>query len=184
MSSADHQTAAMPSCLSPEALVPANQRLYAFRTDPSRAAARSVVVLTARPQQLQHSTAIDCCHTVYWALGGDAGKSAAIPERNGVPVMQPGSLASLCAAIALLIAAAIVAMEAGLLFPGKVQPCASILSGLLACVFLARAVGDFRYVRFFKKSVGSKFAYLDTWVFWPLCVLLALSIADAIARAF
>jgi len=121
---------------------------------------------------------------VYWALGGRAGNSAALPERNGVQIIQPGPLATLSVAIALLIAAGIVAIEAGLLFRGEFQPAVFILCVLLAVVFLARAVGDFRYVGFFKKNLGSRFAYLDTWVFSPLCVLLALLIVDAITGAF
>jgi hypothetical protein len=121
---------------------------------------------------------------VYWALGGHAGKSVSVPEQNGVRVIQPGPLSTLAVALALLIAAGIVATQAGLLFRGRFQPTVFILSVGLATVFLARAVGDFRYVGFFKKRVGSKFAHLDTWVFSPLCVLLAVLIADAILGAF
>jgi hypothetical protein len=120
---------------------------------------------------------------VYWALGGRAGMSAAIPERNGRPVFQPGAVTPLFVAVALLIAAAIVAMQAGLIWRGAFQPYVRILSVALAVIFLARAIGDFRYVGFFKRIVGSRFARLDTYVFSPLCVLLALSIADAIVGA-
>jgi hypothetical protein len=120
---------------------------------------------------------------IYWALGGRAGKSAAIPERNGRPVIRPGALTTLFVAVALLIAATVVAMQAGLILPGAFQPGVRILSVALACVFLARAIGDFRYVGFFKRIVGSRFARLDTWVFSPLCVLMAVSIADAIVGA-
>jgi len=120
---------------------------------------------------------------IYWALGGQMGKSAAVPERNGRKVFQPGSLATLIVAIALLIAATIVAIEAGLIFKNKFQPYVSILSLALALVFLARAVGDFRYVGFFKRIVGTRFARLDTWFFSPLCMVLALLIADAIVGA-
>ncbi len=121
---------------------------------------------------------------LYWAMGGRLGKSAAVPERNGLPAFEPGALATLGVAVALLIAAAIVAIQAGLIFQGGFQPYAFILSVALALVFLARAVGDFRYVGFFKRVVGSRFARLDTWVFSPLCVLLALLIADVLTGAF
>jgi hypothetical protein len=121
---------------------------------------------------------------IYWALGGHAGKSAAIPERNGRPVLRPGALTTLFVAVALLIAATIVAMQAGLIWRGAFQPYVRILSVALACVFLARAIGDFRYVGFFKSIVGSRFAHLDSYVFSPLCVLLSLSIADAIVGFF
>ncbi len=121
---------------------------------------------------------------IYWAMGGRSGKAVAVPERNGLPAFKPGALATLGVAVALLIAAAIVAIQAGFIFQGKFQPYVFILSVALALVFLARAVGDFRYVGFFKRVVGSRFARLDTWVFSPLCVLLALLIADAIVGAF
>lgn len=35
---------------------------------------------------------------------------------------------------------------------------------------LARAVGDFRLVGFFKKVKGSEFALMDTLLYSPLCV--------------
>ena len=41
-------------------------------------------------------------------------------------------------------------------------------------VLLARAVGDFRYVGFFKRVRGSRFATLDSRYFSPLCLILGL----------
>jgi hypothetical protein len=120
---------------------------------------------------------------IYWALGGRAGKSAAVPERNGRPVIRPSALTTLLVAAALLIAATIVAIQAGLILRSAFQPYARDLSVGLACVFPARAIGDFRYVGFFKRIVGSRFACLDTYFYSPLCMVLALSIADAIVGA-
>ena len=121
---------------------------------------------------------------VYWALGGRTGKSAAIPERHGLPAIRPSSTATFLVAMALLIAASVVAIQAGLILQGQFQPYVLVVSVLLAVIFLARAVGDFRYVGFFKRIVGSRFARLDTWVFSPLCILLAFLIVDAIVGAF
>jgi hypothetical protein len=42
---------------------------------------------------------------------------------------------------------------------------------------LARAVGDFRYVGFFKRVRDSRFATLDTRVYSPLCFVLAAGVA-------
>jgi len=50
-------------------------------------------------------------------------------------------------------------------------------TGLLALVFFARGVGDFRYVGFFKSIKGSLFAMRDTYVYSPLCMVLAAMIA-------
>ncbi len=51
------------------------------------------------------------------------------------------------------------------------------LSVALALGLLARAVGDFKYVGFFKKLRDSRFATLDSWLYSPLCLLLAAGVA-------
>ena len=43
---------------------------------------------------------------------------------------------------------------------------------------LARAIGEFRLVGFFKTVKGSLFARMDTLFFSPLCVLLSLGLAS------
>jgi len=48
-------------------------------------------------------------------------------------------------------------------------------------VLLARAVGDFKYVGFFKTVRASRFAVLDTWFYSPLCALLALGALWSVA---
>ena len=47
----------------------------------------------------------------------------------------------------------------------------------LALGLLARAIGEFNYVGFFKRVRGSRFARLDTLVYSPLCLLLAIGVA-------
>jgi len=46
----------------------------------------------------------------------------------------------------------------------------------LASVFLARAIGDFRFVGFFKRVHGSRFAHWDTALYSPLCLVIGLAI--------
>jgi len=43
----------------------------------------------------------------------------------------------------------------------------------MAVVFAARAVGDFKYVGFFKSIKGTTFALWDTRVYSPLNVVVA-----------
>jgi hypothetical protein len=45
-----------------------------------------------------------------------------------------------------------------------------------------RAIGDFRYVGFFKRIRDSKFARLDTLAYSPLCAALAVLIGIAAYR--
>ena len=48
---------------------------------------------------------------------------------------------------------------------------------VVAVAFLARAMGEFRYVGFFKRVRGTQFADLDTRVYSPLCLALGLATA-------
>jgi Protein of unknown function (DUF3995) len=118
---------------------------------------------------------------VYWAAGGRFGKSVSVPEHDGRKTMNPGAASTLGVAACLVVAAAIIAVRAGVLQADVLQTggfgwLAWIGTWVLAVVFAARAIGDFRYVGFFKRVRGSRFARLDTYVYSPLCGLLAVLI--------
>ena len=52
---------------------------------------------------------------------------------------------------------------------------------VLGLVFVLRAVGNLRTFGFFKTVRGTLFSEWDTWLYSPLCVLLAL-LAAGLAR--
>jgi hypothetical protein len=52
----------------------------------------------------------------------------------------------------------------------------------LALGLVARAVGEFKYVGFFKRVRGSRFARLDTLLYSPLCLLLAVGVTLVAGR--
>lgn len=115
---------------------------------------------------------------VYWAFGGRLGKRAAIPEQDGVPLLRPTMLGTLAVATALLAGACVVASRAGWLWPNLYPGAIAFAVVALALIFAVRAVGDFRYVGFFKRVRGSRFARMDSVCYSPLCVALSLSIAS------
>jgi uncharacterized protein DUF3995 len=114
---------------------------------------------------------------VYWAAGGRRGIDAVIPTQGGRRTLTPSRLATLTVAAALAVAALIAVGATGML--GAVAPEWLIRTGLvvLAAVFGLRAVGDFRLIGFTKRVKGTRFARLDTRVFSPLCVGLAVACA-------
>lgn len=114
---------------------------------------------------------------LYWAAGGTAWKAGAIPSRDGVPVLSPSALSTFLVGIALLGMAAVVGSTAGLLPPFLPAGLLRGTSAVLALIFAARAIGEFRYVGFFKRVQGSAFAGRDTYLYSPLCLLLAILIA-------
>ncbi|GIL38302.1 DUF3995 domain-containing protein [Roseiterribacter gracilis] len=112
---------------------------------------------------------------VYWALGGRWGKDAAVPRRaTGERLFEPSSRSTWLVALALAIAAYSVRLAVR---AGPLHTIAAIAVALLALAFLARAIGDFRWVGAFKRERESKFAQLDTRYFVPLCLLLAVACA-------
>ncbi len=114
---------------------------------------------------------------VYWGLGGRIGFKAALPELpSGELAFTPPAALTLLVAMGLVIAAlAILAVGRLLVLP---LPMAVLRIGVaqLAFVFALRAVGEFRYIGFFKKIRGSRFARYDTLYYSPLCLALGLTL--------
>jgi hypothetical protein len=113
---------------------------------------------------------------VYWACDGKITAGAAVPESHGRPAFSPSRAATALVAGCLAAAAYVVAVAGGLL-SSPLAPLARVASFALALLLLARAVGDFRLVGFFKRVRGSRFARLDTAVYSPLCLMLGLAAA-------
>jgi hypothetical protein len=112
----------------------------------------------------------------YWALGGRTGHAAAVPQAQDRPLFVPSALATLVVSIALTACAVLVAASAGLIVSAAPAAWVTWTAFVLAFGLLARAVGDFRYVGFFKRVRGSTFARLDSAVYAPLCLGLALAV--------
>lgn len=111
------------------------------------------------------------------ALAPATGESGAVPSIQGKPLFVPSAKATVGVGVALIAFAALVAGTAGFLplpLPGVVLVW---LSYALALGLLVRAIGEFKYVGFFKRVRGSRFAKLDTLVYSPLCLVLAVSVA-------
>ena len=79
--------------------------------------------------------------------------------------------------VVLLLFAGLVAATGCLLEVGVPPRLLSWLSLALALGLLARAIGEFKYVGFFKRVRGSRFARLDTLIYSPLCLSLAIGVA-------
>ena len=113
----------------------------------------------------------------YMALVPSAGTSGAVPSIEGKPLFIPSRKATIAVGVMLLLFACLVAATGGLVDVGISPLVLRWASFALALGLLARAIGDFRYVGFFKRIRGSRFATLDSFVFSPICLLLALGVA-------
>ena len=123
---------------------------------------------------------------VYWACGGRWGWNVALPERPAptapdsatarVKLFTPSRAATLGVGCALAMAALLVSLRAGLFAPPLRHWALTTILTTIAVVFLARAIGDCHWVGFFKNVRNSTFARLDTAVYSPLCIALAVGL--------
>jgi hypothetical protein len=111
----------------------------------------------------------------YWSFGGQWGKRAAVPTKNDhTSVIAPGFLSSFIVASGLLGFGLFNLTEVKSLdlpMPPLIKK-----SGpwVIAIIFLARAVGDFKYIGFFKKIRHTRFGEKDTKFFSPLCLVIGI----------
>ena len=111
---------------------------------------------------------------VYWGIAGVSGRSAALPEVDGRPVFQPSRAACFGVAAALFAATCVLLVSAGHLPSLGLPWLGAVGAATVGAGLVARAIGDFRYVGFFKRIHGSDFALLDTRLFSPFCLALGV----------
>jgi len=114
---------------------------------------------------------------LYMAFTGTSSESAAVPSLHGKPLFVPTARSTVAVGVVLVLFATLVAATSGILSLGLPRIVLSWFSYALALGLLARAIGEFKYVGFFKTIRGSRFATMDTLVYSPLCLLLAAGVA-------
>ncbi|MEX0289037.1 MAG: DUF3995 domain-containing protein [Flavobacteriaceae bacterium] len=110
----------------------------------------------------------------YWALGGKWGFLASLPTtKQGKTVLNPKKIDSTLVGLFLL---AFTVFYFNLIFTFFHLPSQSnkYIGWSIALLFLIRAVGDFKYIGFFKKIKETAFAKMDQNYFSPLCLTIAI----------
>lgn len=113
----------------------------------------------------------------YMASGSFSGGSGAVPSADGKPVFVPSKPSTIAVGLILCFFAGLVAATSGAIPSALPAAALKWLSVALAVGLFARAIGEFRYVGFFKKVRGSRFATIDTLFYSPLCLALAVGVA-------
>ncbi len=112
----------------------------------------------------------------YWALGGKVFLAAAIPCVDGRPAFVPGRAMTAAVGGALLLCALLVVTLSRSTRMPSMDTALSGVGYALATALLVRAVGDFRLLGFFKRVRDGRFACLDSLVYSPLCLMLAVGV--------
>jgi hypothetical protein len=110
----------------------------------------------------------------YWALGGRWGSAYTVPTINGRRIFDPSPLATWVVCGLLGLAVIIVAGKAAWIAHGPLPLLFDVGIWGLGLVFALRAVGNLRTFGFLKIVKGTPFADWDTWLYSPLCLLIAL----------
>ena len=112
---------------------------------------------------------------IYWAFGGKSGAAASVPtnEKN-IPVIKPGFMDCLAVAAGLFCFGAFVLIRSGIFSLSMPGWLFNYGLWLISAIFFLRAIGEFKYVGFFKKIKNTRFAQMDTKYYSPLCLLIVV----------
>lgn len=115
---------------------------------------------------------------VYWSFGGQWGMAVALPElphRPGAKAFMPGPILTLMVAAGLTAMAGLHLAKLGWLPLPLSEKWLRYSLLAVGGIFFLRAIGDFRYVGFFKPITDSAFAKMDTVYYVPLCLVLSIN---------
>lgn len=111
----------------------------------------------------------------YWAFGGKWGFETALPTNDqGKRVLNPRAIDSIVVGMGLTAFGCIHLLSAGLIVLNALGWFANHGLWIVGGVFFLRAVGDFRYVGFFKRVKGTNFSRADSVYYSPLCFGIAV----------
>ena len=113
----------------------------------------------------------------YWASGGKQWADRVLPQFGEKKVLQPNAFMTIFVATVFLTFTLIVANQ--LLRVIDTANYGNILTLAIGFIFIARAIGDFKFVGFGKKVTNTTFAYYDTKIFTPYSLSIGLAVVIA-----
>jgi hypothetical protein len=111
-----------------------------------------------------------------WVIGGKFGFEESLPTKeNGERVLNPKRIDSAIVGIGLTAFGIFYMLKSGLIEYNLPEWIMKYGSWIIPTIFLLRAIGEFKYVGFFKSVKETDFGKLDTKLFSPLCLVIAIS---------
>jgi hypothetical protein len=112
----------------------------------------------------------------YWLMGGKWGLASSLPSNPSTHdfLFKPSIMATIVVAVGLLLFAMITLGNAGVLPFSIDQRYFRYGDMFISIIFLMRAVGDFKYVGFFKSIRETLFAKMDSKFYVPLCLFISI----------
>lgn len=111
---------------------------------------------------------------LYWATGKQWGLATAIPTTtSGEKLLNPGPVDCVVVGVGLVAMGIFYVLLSGFIQHSFPEWIFNSVGWIIPIIFFIRAIGDFNYVGFFKRTKGTAFASADTRFFSPLCLVLA-----------
>jgi glucan phosphoethanolaminetransferase (alkaline phosphatase superfamily) len=111
----------------------------------------------------------------YWLFGGKWGLKKVIPTKeNQLSKLSIPKIATLIVALVLVIFGLIYLVKSGLTNVQVPNYVIQYVYWIIPVIFILRAIGDFKYVGFFKKVKNTEFAKADSKWFVPLCLTIGI----------
>jgi hypothetical protein len=112
---------------------------------------------------------------VYWLFGGKWGLAQAVPAKSATePFTPPPAIATLLVALVLLGFSSVYVIKSGMVSTSLLNTINPYVYWIIPSMFVIRAIGEFKYVGFFKRVKDTPFAQADTRWFSPLCLGMGL----------
>ncbi len=110
-----------------------------------------------------------------WVIGGKFGFAESLPTKeSGERVLNPKSFDSAIVGMGLIAFAIFYVFKSGLVEYNLPEWIMKYGSWIIPMIFLLRAIGEFKYLGFFKSVKKTDFGKLDTKLFSPLCLAMAI----------
>lgn len=112
----------------------------------------------------------------YWLFGGKWALKNVIPTKIGdTSTFTIPSIATGLVAIFLFLFGFFYLLKLGVVEFTLPERIISFISWMIPIIFLLRAIGEFKYVGFFKSVKTTEFGKWDTILFSPLCLAIGVS---------
>lgn len=110
-----------------------------------------------------------------WVFGGTFGFSKSLPTKeNGERVLNPKKMDSAVVGTGLLSFGFFYLIKSGIISYVLPEWIMNYGSWIIPIIFLLRAIGEFKYVGFFKSVKNTEFGKIDTKLFSPLCLAIGI----------
>jgi len=110
-----------------------------------------------------------------WVIGGEFGFSESLPTKeSGERVLNPKKMDSAIVGIGLTVFGLFYIFKSSLIAHNLPAWIMVYVGWIVPSIFILRAIGEFKYIGFFKRIKKTKFGKRDTMFFSPLCFLIGI----------